>query len=98
MIKPLDSENHLYPIAIAFEAVTGSRPSPPTIWRWKIKGCKGIRLPFIQVGGQARISLASARQWLQDVTEASRGATSRSAKPSSARAQKAAQQLSELVG
>jgi|694.fasta_scaffold00110_89 hypothetical protein len=95
--EPKDDESRLRPIARSFELLTGNRPSPPTIWRWKKRGCKGVSLPFIQVGGVAMISVRDAKNWLQAVTEASRGATRRSAKSSSARAQRAAQQLSDLI-
>mgnify|MGYP000013352301 FL=1 len=105
MTKPpfqlLDSETKLRPIGAAFELVTGNRPSPPTVWRWKNHGCKGVKLPFTQVGGVPMISLQGARQWLDDVTKATQNKTStKDASPSkqSARQRKAAERLAKEVG
>lgn len=97
VVELKDEEARLRPIAQSFEIETGNRPSPPTVWRWKNQGCKGVPLPYTQVGGVAMISVRDVKKWLQDVTEASRPAQVTSAKPSTARAQKAAQQLSDLI-
>lgn len=96
-----DSETCLRPIAKAFELITGNRPSPPTIWRWKTQGCKGIPLPFVQVGGIPMISLSDGRQWLADVTLAAQQRFSKPLtpplKPSRSRANAAAQRLADEV-
>lgn len=97
MLKPIADQDRLHPIGAAFEAITGNRPSPPTIWRWKLEGCKGIRLPFVQVGGKPMISIRAAQQWLDDITAASQRAQCKVAKPSATRAARAAKQLSEIV-
>ncbi len=64
----IDPELKLHPIATAFELVTGNRPSSPTVWRWKTVGCRGVKLPFTQVGGTAMLSIADVRRWLGEVT------------------------------
>jgi Protein of unknown function (DUF1580) len=97
--KQLDSETKLRPIAAAFELTTGNRPSPPTIWRWKKFGCKGIKLPFTQVGGVPMISLQDAKKWLEDVTAATvKRAQSPSPTKLSRRQQDAANRLAQEVG
>ena len=100
--KLLDNETKLRPIGAAFEIVTGNRPSPPTIWRWKNQGCKGIKLPFTQVGGVPMISLEGARKWVAEVTAASQKKTSTkdaslTSKPT-ARQRQAAERLAKEVG
>lgn len=96
----LDDESKLRPIASAFEIVTGNRPSPPTIWRWKNQGCRGILLPFTQVGGVPMTSLKGARQWLEEVTAAAQKRSPRTESQSkqSARQRKAAERLAKEVG
>jgi Protein of unknown function (DUF1580) len=100
MTKLLDGETKLRPIAASFELVTGNRPSPPTIWRWKNHGCKGIPLPFTQVGGVAMISLHDARKWLEEVTLASikRVRTAECPTKPSARQREAAERLAKEIG
>lgn len=98
--QPIDEESRLRAIARAMELVTGNRPSPPTIWRWKNQGCKGIPLPYTQVGGVAMISLQDARKWLADVTAATTRRAPITDNPTelSARQRKAAERLAREVG
>jgi len=44
--------------------VLPSRPSPATLWRWRTKGVKGIRL----VGGRWTTTTAAIAEFLQAVT------------------------------
>jgi Protein of unknown function (DUF1580) len=95
----LDRETKLRPIGAAFELATGNRPSPPTIWRWKNHGCKGIRLPYTQVGGVSMISIQDAQKWMEEVTAASQKWTvSTSQKELTARQRSAAERLAKEVG
>lgn len=96
----MDEESRLRPIAAAANVVTGNRPSPPTIWRWKHQGCKGIPLPFTQVGGVAMISPQDFRKWLNDVTAASikRAQNAQSPAKLSARQREAAERLAKETG
>jgi len=100
----LDNETKLRPIPAAVEFVTGNRPSPPTSWRWRNTGCKGIKLPFKQVGGVPMTCYAWVRKWLDDVTAAAQNQTApstpseSSTQTQSARQRKAAERLAKEVG
>ncbi len=59
----------LYPLADAIEKATGYRPSPSTVWRWKLR--KG--LPFVLVGAIPRTSVEAVHRWNEAATAADRG-------------------------
>ncbi len=50
----------------AIEAETGNRPHYQTCNRWMLKGRKGVRLQFRQVGR----SKLTCRQWVRDFLDA----------------------------
>ncbi len=43
--------DRLLPLTTAL-AVLPRRPSPPTLWRWRVRGVNGVRLECVRCGGQ----------------------------------------------
>lgn len=41
----------LRPVQDVIRARIGRRISPPTLWRWRLKGVNGVRLECVRVGG-----------------------------------------------
>lgn len=52
-----------------------NRPSLPTIWRWILKGSKGIRLDSVRIGGRRYTSKQAVARFIQATTMADRLAT-----------------------
>jgi hypothetical protein len=48
--------------------LTGKKPHISTIWRWCLKGCKGVRLESICVGGRRMVSAAAIDRFIDDCT------------------------------
>ena len=48
--------------------LTGKKPHISTIWRWCLKGCKGVRLESICVGGRRMVSAAAIDRFIEDCT------------------------------
>jgi hypothetical protein len=47
----IDIENDtLVPVPDLVEEKTGRRPSPQLAWRWRTKGCNGVRLSCVRIG------------------------------------------------
>lgn len=70
---PVSPENKLRPLAKAFEAVTGCRVCPATLYRWRKLGSHGISLPYVMVGGTSMISIAAAKEWIDQCSAAEKG-------------------------
>jgi len=58
--------------------ITGSKPHVSTLWRWCLKGCKGVRLESLCIGGKRYVTASSlshfvaastSKQTAQEVTE-----------------------------
>ena len=41
----------LRPVSAIAKERTGKRPSPGTVWRWRLKGCHGAKLEAVLVHG-----------------------------------------------
>ena len=50
--------------------VTGRRPNLSTSWRWSTKGCRGIRLETVIVGGKRLTTLEMVRAFIRATTDA----------------------------
>lgn len=50
----------------AFEKKTGRRPNPCTTWRWSTKGCKGIKLQVVFMGG----TRLTTEEWVSEFIDA----------------------------
>ncbi len=47
----------------------GKRPHVATVYRWAQKGCKGVRLETIQVGGTKCTSLEALQRFFEQLTQ-----------------------------
>lgn len=70
-MNPLEGES-LLPIVAAFEAATGQRPHPSTVWRWKFRGVHKVKLEWIVYGGTPMTSTAAVQRFIRATTEAVR--------------------------
>lgn len=50
--------------------VTGRRPNLSTSWRWSTKGCRGIRLETVIVGGKRLTTIEMVRAFVRATTDA----------------------------
>jgi hypothetical protein len=50
--------------------VTGRRPNLSTSWRWSTKGCRGIRLETVIVGGKRLTTVEMVRAFIRASTDA----------------------------
>jgi len=66
-------KSKLLPVATAVEYVTGQRPNPSTLQRWRLKGVAGIKLNTVRVGGRRLCSEAEVVQFQDAVTAAVNG-------------------------
>jgi hypothetical protein len=66
--KMVDEE--LFPLA---KAPIPGRPSIPTLWRWRQKGVRGVRLETITVGGRTYVSRAAIEKFIAGTTTAASG-------------------------
>jgi len=57
------------------ETITGDRPHIATIHRWRLRGCKGVRLQTAFAGGHCRTSEKWVREFFAKVTAAANGDT-----------------------
>jgi len=51
----------------------GKKPSYACLWRWATKGCRGIRLESIKVGGTSCTSVEALQRFCEAVTAAENG-------------------------
>jgi hypothetical protein len=54
------------------------RPNPATLWRWRKKGVRGVRLQTVLIGGRRYVTRNALQQFIEAVT----AAASASAEPS----------------
>jgi hypothetical protein len=47
---------------------TGKKPHVSTLWRWCLKGCKGVVLESICIGGKRFVTAAAIEQFIEEVT------------------------------
>ena len=65
----LDTDT-LVPIATLVERRLKRRISPPTLWRWRMKGVRGVRLEAIYVAGVWHSTEEALTTFLRDSTAA----------------------------
>jgi hypothetical protein len=53
--------------------LTGQKPHSSTLWRWCLKGCKGVRLESILIGGKRFVTAASLDRFVENLTTARDG-------------------------
>jgi hypothetical protein len=51
--------------------MTGQKPHVSTMWRWCLKGCKGVVLESICIGGKRFVTAASIDRFIEASTAAS---------------------------
>jgi hypothetical protein len=69
------------PLALAEAArLLPKRPNPATLWRWRTKGVRGVKLVTKLIGGRRYVTRAALQQFIEAVT----AAASASAGPPSA--------------
>jgi hypothetical protein len=51
--------------------LTGQKPHASTLWRWCLKGCKGVVLESICIGGKRFVTSAAIDQFVEASTAAS---------------------------
>lgn len=54
--------------------LTGKKPHVSTLWRWCLKGCKGVRLESVCIGGKRFVTVTAIERFIEAST-ASRAAT-----------------------
>lgn len=54
--------------ATYLRGLTGKKPHISTIWRWCLKGCKGVRLESVCLGGRRMVSAAAIDRFIDDCT------------------------------
>jgi len=55
----------LRPVAELLTSLTGRRPSPPTVWRWCVKGTRRAgKLPAVKLFNQWHSNRKALLQWL----------------------------------
>ncbi len=62
----MDKEDLLHFGTEAAAQFPGRRPSRATMWRWYLRGCKGVKLETILIGGQRYTSKAAIERFIQD--------------------------------
>jgi hypothetical protein len=50
--------------------LTGQKPHISTLWRWCLKGCKGVVLESIRIGGKRFVTAGSIERFITDSTAA----------------------------
>jgi len=55
------------------ETITGDRPHIATIHRWRLRGCKGVKLQTAFAGGHCRTTETWVREFFAEVTAAANG-------------------------
>jgi hypothetical protein len=48
--------------------ITGQKPHVSTLWRWCLKGCKGVKLDSICLGGKRLVTAAAIDQFIDAST------------------------------
>ena len=49
------------------------RPNPATLWRWRTRGVRGVRLKTSLIGGRRYVTRAALQQFIEAVTAAASG-------------------------
>jgi hypothetical protein len=62
--------------------LTGRKPHVSTLWRWCLKGCRGVRLESICIGGKRFVTAAALEKFIADSTAARDGQPQKPSAPS----------------
>lgn len=54
-------------------AITGRKPHVSTLWRWCQKGCRGVRLESICIGGKRFVTAAAIERFVEALTASGAG-------------------------
>jgi hypothetical protein len=54
--------------AIFLGNITGQKPHVATIWRWCLKGCHGVKLESICIGGKRFVTRSAIERFVEDST------------------------------
>lgn len=49
--------------------LTGKKPHVSTLWRWCLKGCKGVRLESVCIGGKRFVTVTAIERFVEASTE-----------------------------
>ena len=63
----------LLPVAAAVERVTGQRPHPTTLHRWRLRGVRGIKLETVLCGNRRMSSEPAVERFIIACTRAADG-------------------------
>ena len=58
----------LIPVGTLIKQRLGKRPSPATLWRWRLKGVSGVKLECVLVGGIWYSTAAAFAQFVRSQT------------------------------
>lgn len=62
--------DELRPVGEICERKTGRRPSPQCVWRWRIKGCRGVKLECVLLQGVWQTTEAAFAAFIRGQTQA----------------------------
>jgi len=63
----------LHPVVRAVELATCHRPHKSKVYRWMSHGTRGVRMPYLMLGGQRVCSVECVRRWINEVTRICNG-------------------------
>ena len=64
-----DEKPMTLPAAAPFlDSITGQKPHVSTIWRWCLKGCHGVKLESICIGGKRFVTRSAIERFVEDST------------------------------
>ena len=67
------------------ERLTGDRPHRATIERWRMRGCHGVKLETVKIGGKRYTSQEALHRFVAAVTAAADGDSHATTQPSAER-------------
>jgi hypothetical protein len=70
-----DTPLSLLDAAALLGTFTGKKPHVSTLWRWCLKGCKGVVLESICIGGKRFVTAAAIERFIEASTAARPGQT-----------------------
>jgi len=63
-----DRPMSLVDAAVYLGKLTGKKPHVSTLWRWCLKGCKGVRLESICIGGKRFVTATAIERFVEAST------------------------------
>jgi hypothetical protein len=68
-----DQQMSLVEAATYLGRITGKKPHVSTLWRWCLKGCNGIRLQSIRIGGKRFVTATAIERFVEASTASRSG-------------------------